>query len=136
MTESNGARRRNDVNWSRFGLAENVQTSKQHVKASNENERSEQTRSHVVRELFDEEVWHLLNIYLEILKITKIIEVLKRLLIYTHAAIFWCYLASSLTQIKLKYSNFQLARYKRDFINRLAFLSLTYRRFETQQPLQ
>jgi hypothetical protein len=56
MTESNGARRRNDVNWSRFGLAENVQTSKQHVKASNENERSEQTRSHVVRELFDEEV--------------------------------------------------------------------------------
>ena len=65
MTEGNGARRRNDVNWSRFGLAENVQSSKQHVQASNENERNDQPRDHVVRELFDEEVayWRYIDKY-------------------------------------------------------------------------
>ena len=62
MTESNGTRRRNDVNWSRFGLAENVQSSKHHVQASNTKEQNEQTRSQHVRELFDEEVMYFENI--------------------------------------------------------------------------
>ena len=56
MTDSDGTRRRNDVNWSRFGLAENVQSSKQHVIASNETESKDHSRSQHVRELFDEEV--------------------------------------------------------------------------------
>lgn len=56
MTDSDGTRRRSDVNWSRFGLAENVHSSKQHVVASNETESKDQARSQHVRELFDEEV--------------------------------------------------------------------------------
>lgn len=56
MNDSNRTRRRNDVNWSRFGLAENVQSSKQHELASNETESNNQSRKQHVRELFDEEV--------------------------------------------------------------------------------
>ena len=66
MNDSNGARRRNDVNWSRFGLAENVQSSKQHVPASNETESNDQSRKQHVRELFDEEV-RCMKIYFAIL---------------------------------------------------------------------
>ena len=63
MTDSNGTRKRNDVNWSRFGLAENVQSSKASVQASNEKESNEQPRSQHVRELFDEEVTRIGNIF-------------------------------------------------------------------------
>ena len=72
MAEINGTRRRNDVNWSRFGLAENIQSSKQ---ASNENKSDEQTRSQHVRELFDEEVtvyWKYFNIFVGIHRVLQV----------------------------------------------------------------
>ncbi|XP_028405963.1 solute carrier family 12 member 8-like [Dendronephthya gigantea] len=55
MTDNNGARRRNDVDWSRFGLADNVESSKLPEQATNPNGSKDQASSQHVRELFDEE---------------------------------------------------------------------------------
>lgn len=56
MSDENPTRKRSEVNWSRFGLAENVQRSKQHVKHSDKHEGNGQGHNQHVRELFDEEV--------------------------------------------------------------------------------
>ena len=82
MAEINGTRRRNDVNWSRFGLAENIQSSKQ---ASNENKSDEQTRSQHVRELFDEEVtvyWKYFNNFVGIHRVLQVY-------LDIYEAVFW-----------------------------------------------
>lgn len=56
MTDSNGARKRNDVDWSRFGLADNVESPKLPDQATKANGEKDQTSNQHVRELFDEEV--------------------------------------------------------------------------------
>lgn len=56
MNEEDGARRRNEVDWTRFGLAEQVKGERHHPpKYTSINDNKVELGSQHVRELFDED---------------------------------------------------------------------------------